>query len=111
MVPGKKGFGGGGIYFAEEPAVTHCKAQCKGAILECVVELGRVKRVKSKARLGDYSARFWQWLYGYDSVCLLCMDDGTEYIVYHTKRVKSVRLYELISSYCAAQQGEPASAA
>eukprot|EP00971_Amphidinium_carterae_P140224 2778308-Amphidinium_carterae.1 len=44
---GESGLAGGGIYFAETPEHTNHKAKKRGAILECRVSLGRVKKLSA----------------------------------------------------------------
>lgn len=88
--PGTTGYGGAGIYFAPEVGATCCKATKKGVILECQVEVGRIREI---TRQGDWSGRFWRRLYCYDSIMITNLDDGVEYVVFDAARVKEVRLW------------------
>ncbi|KAF6253449.1 hypothetical protein COO60DRAFT_418890 [Scenedesmus sp. NREL 46B-D3] len=90
MKPGLKGYGGAGIYFAAAPATTTAKATKKGVILECEVDLGKVKVISCS---GDWSSRIWHWLYDYDSIKITSISDGTEWVVFDSSRVKAVRLW------------------
>lgn len=90
MKPGSKGYGGAGIYFAAAPEITATKATKKGVILECEVDLGKVKEIRSA---GDWSSRVWHWLYDYDSIKITSISDGAEWVVFDSSRVKAVRLW------------------
>lgn len=90
MKPGQKGYGGGGIYFAAAPEITSYKATKKGVVLECEVVLGKVKEINSE---GNWSSKLWQWLYEYDSIKITSIDDGVEWVVFDSRRVKSIRLW------------------
>jgi hypothetical protein len=90
MKPGSKGYGGAGIYFAAAPEITTAKATKKGVILECEVDLGKVKDINCS---GDWSSRIWHWLYDYDSIKITSISDGTEWVVFDSSRVKAVRLW------------------
>jgi hypothetical protein len=83
---GSSGLTGGGIYFAESIDDASRKAQSQGVVLECEVNLGRVKHVGSS---GDSSLNLSQINRdGYDSVCI--PRNGTEYCVYEPSRVQVV---------------------
>jgi hypothetical protein len=90
MKPGSKGYGGAGIYFAAAPEITTAKATKKGVILECEVDLGKVKDINCS---GDWSKKIWHWLYDYDSIKITSISDGTEWVVFDSSRVKAVRLW------------------
>jgi hypothetical protein len=90
MKPGSKGYGGAGIYFAAAPEITATKATKKGVILECEVDLGKVKEICCS---GDWSSRVWHWLYDYDSIKITSISDGTEWVVFDSSRIKAVRLW------------------
>jgi hypothetical protein len=77
---GSSGLTGAGIYFADASR----KAQSHGVVLECKVNLGRVKHVSSG---GDNNLNLQQLNRdGYDSVCI--PRNGTEYCVYEPSRVQ-----------------------
>jgi large subunit ribosomal protein L40e len=83
---GNSGMAGGGIYFAESIDDASRKAQSQGVVLECEVNLGRVKHVSS---CGDNSLNLSQLnREGYDSVCI--PRTGTEYCVYEPSRIRVV---------------------
>jgi hypothetical protein len=83
---GSSGLTGAGIYFAESIDDASRKAQSHGVVLECEVNLGRVKHVSSS---GDSSLNLSQLNRdGYDSVCI--PRNGTEYCVYEPSRVQVV---------------------
>jgi hypothetical protein len=90
MKPGSKGYGGAGIYFAAAPEITTAKATKKGVILECEVDLGKVKDINCS---GDWSGRLWHWLYDYDSIKITSISDGVEWVVFDSSRVRAVRLW------------------
>lgn len=90
MKPGVTGYGGAGIYFAPEIGATCCKATKKGVILQCQVDLGRVREIRQQ---GDWSSRFWRRLYGYDSIKITGLDDGVEHVIFEPARVKHVQLW------------------
>jgi hypothetical protein len=54
---GSSGLTGGGIYFAESIDDASRKARCEGVVLDCEVNLGRVKHVSSS---GDNSLKLSQ---------------------------------------------------
>jgi large subunit ribosomal protein L40e len=81
---GSSGMAGGGIYFAESIDDASRKAQSQGVVLECEVNLGRVKHVSSS---GDNSLNLSVLnREGYDSVCI--PRNGTEYCVYDPSRIR-----------------------
>ena len=81
---GSGGMTGGGIYFAESISDASRKARQNGVVLECEVNLGRVKHVSSS---GDNNLNLQQLNRdGYDSVCI--PRNGTEYCVYEPSRVQ-----------------------
>mmetsp|Transcript_10546 Transcript_10546/g.19151 ORF Transcript_10546/g.19151 Transcript_10546/m.19151 type:complete len:247 (-) Transcript_10546:18-758(-) len=85
---GNRGLAGGGIYFAETPEHTDHKAKKKGAVLECAVRLGRVKRLSAG---GDKSITYESLKEeGYDSVCI-ARRNGLEYVVYDSAQVTPMR--------------------
>lgn len=54
MLPGSGGLVGPAVYFATNPKDTNHKAQNRGVILECEVDVGKVKQVPPT---GDWSLR------------------------------------------------------
>lgn len=89
MLRGSEGLAGGGIYFAESPRETFGKAHEHGVILSCKVLLGRVRTIPSS---GDRYVNFGSLLEsGYDSV-LIPRPGGTEYVVYNSDQVPSIRV-------------------
>lgn len=90
MKPGICGYGGAGIYFAPEIGATCCKATRKGVILECQVELGRIREIRKE---GDWSGKIWRRLFCYDSIKITSLEDGLEYVIFDPVRVKRVQLW------------------
>jgi hypothetical protein len=62
-------------------------------ILECVVSLGKTRLVN---KAGDWSSKLRQLLYGYDSVALTFLEGGIEYVVYDPKRVRSLKVHQVL---------------
>lgn len=92
LLRGSSGLAGGGIYFAESPKQTHAKAQKKGCMAICKVQLGNVKRLTSS---GDGSMTFQKLQSeGYDSV-VVARGGGDEYVVYNYDQVEVVDVTEL----------------
>jgi len=102
--PGRVGYCGGGIYFAETPQATDGKARGpdshKGFIIEAVVDLGRVRHMPytcTSSRLdirhmdrSPVGGRLRQW--GCDSLAFN-PGDGMEHVIADPGRVLSTRRY------------------
>ncbi len=88
MLRGTVGMAGGGIYFATSAHDTYHKARAQGTVLECQVHLGRVLSVSAN---GNRDMGFRKLYHtGYDSV-MIPRSGGTEYVVYNSDQVVSVR--------------------
>ena len=85
--PGSVGSCGAAIYFAVCAKDTNHKAQKRGVILKATIRLGRVKEVPPS---GDATlTRQSLEAQGFDSVKFL-RPGGTEYVVYHPKRITKI---------------------
>lgn len=87
MKLGSNGICGAGIYFAEYAMDTFRKARNKGVILECRVDLGRIKEHK----LGEELDKKRVKLLGYDSV-VVKWTNGKEYVIYDPFRIKTIKI-------------------
>ena|SRR5205085_1720067 len=91
FIPGVWGIAGPAIYFATTPNHTHHKARFKGIILECVVDLGKLKML---GQCGDPSlTKEIMKNEGFDSV-QIPRDKGIEYAIYENTRVKHIKIYK-----------------
>jgi hypothetical protein len=94
MLPGKAGYAGAGIYFADNPQSTYWKAAGgKGVILQATVLLGNSKTIFAADK--DIT---WQTLQDdksgpYDSVFLI-LGSGVEHVVYKSDQVRDIRLFQ-----------------
>lgn len=105
MKPGVNGLAGAGIYFAITPEQTNHKALYKGVILECEVVLGTIMTVDDKwitgnlhelVNLGFDSVQLQRattMLYDLKSGNRINRLGGTEYIIYDSAQVKSIKKY------------------
>ena len=84
---GSSGLAGGGIYFADSIDDASRKARTQGVVLECEVNLGRVRHIGFSGEDDLTLSRLNNA--GYDSVCI--PRNGTEYCVYEPSRVTVVR--------------------
>jgi hypothetical protein len=82
---GSGGLAGGGIYFAETEADANRKAHRSGAMLKCVVDLGKQLHIPFE---GDPLARKKMRDGGFHTVII--PRAGTEHVVYDAKRVRHV---------------------
>jgi ubiquitin C len=84
---GVGGLAGGGIYFAECAADASRKAHNSGVVLECEVDLGRMRSLDHN---GDSSMTLSRLnMMGFDSVSIARF--GTEYCIYEPHRARVVR--------------------
>jgi ubiquitin C len=83
---GSSGLAGGGIYFAESVDDASRKARHQGVVLECEVNLGRMRHIGFSGEDDLTLSRLNSA--GYDSVCI--PRNGTEYCVYESSRVRVV---------------------
>jgi hypothetical protein len=84
---GSSGLAGGGIYFAETAADASRKAHNNGVVLECEVDVGRVRSLDHN---GDSSMTLRRLNdLGYDSVEI--PRQGKEFCIYEPRRAKVVR--------------------
>lgn len=89
MKPGSGGLAGSGIYFATSPEDTYHKANYKGVVLVCEVQLGEVHFTKAS---GDSTMTFRKLLNmnsPKDSV-LIPRKNGIEYVVYNTDQIRVI---------------------
>lgn len=93
MKPGNCGIAGPAIYFATSPENTNHKARFQGAILECLVDVGNVKKTGPE---GDpYMNKSILSSQGYNSIYIPRVR-GEEYAIYDTNRIKRIQLYRSI---------------
>lgn len=90
MLPGSGGLVGAAVYFATNPSDTNHKAQNKGVILECEVDIGKVKKVPP---MGDMTLNGKKVKdEGYDSV-MIPRPGGTEFVVYKPDDIKRIKVH------------------
>ena len=87
MKRGSDGFAGGGIYFADSKEATDRKAHSRGTYLQATVNLGRAKVINDRANV-SYTALKAQ---GFDSVKIVGLASGPEYVVYNWDQVADIR--------------------
>mmetsp|Transcript_58688 Transcript_58688/g.181982 ORF Transcript_58688/g.181982 Transcript_58688/m.181982 type:complete len:303 (+) Transcript_58688:87-995(+) len=92
--PGSQGWCGGGIYFATSAQATRTKAigpdSHQGCILQAQVDVGRSWHLSPTCNRGLRGSEVSS--HGYDSVTF-DPGDGTEYVVYSSSRVLSIRRF------------------
>ena len=86
MARGSGGAAGGGIYFAQTPALARQKAQNHGVMLKCLVYLGNIREINTQddAVRGLTFAELRKQ--GFDAARLTFMN-GDEYVVYNRDQV------------------------
>lgn len=87
MKPGSDGLVGSGIYFATNPNDTDHKCMRSGAILRCLVYVGRVKTVPPDG--GDYTYESLQ-KEGFDSI-MIPRYGGKEYVIFNPKQIREIQ--------------------
>jgi len=94
--PGRRGWCGGGIYFATDPEATEGKAigtdSHLGFIIEAKVDVGRVLEMSSTCDLKMSGPKLWAQ--HYDSI-RFDPGDGDEYVLYNSSRIVSMKAYSM----------------